>query len=190
MPQLGEIRKSGDIGFKGKNKSQKYIWAACEVCGKERWVELVRGEPTDKTCGCNYTHSEETRKKLSKGRWAGGKSKSSHGYVTVNLRSDSPFLPMAIRNHIVYEHRLVMAEHLGRCLDKSEIVHHKNGKRDDNRLENLEIYQGIDNHSAMHSKGYQDGFKKGYLDGKSKRIKELEFYIQKLEAIISGNRIS
>jgi len=57
-------------------------------------------------------------------------------YIMLNL----PNHPMADKYGKVAEHRLVMAEHLGRWLVKGENVHHINGNRQDNRIENLELW--------------------------------------------------
>jgi hypothetical protein len=51
-----------------------------------------------------------------------------------------PDHPSADKSGCVYEHRLRMEEMLGRPLVAGESVHHKNGLRDDNRPENLELW--------------------------------------------------
>lgn len=61
--------------------------------------------------------------------------KNGHGYMQL-YRPDHPNANSGGR---VMEHHFVMAEALGRPIRPGEMVHHKNGVRDDNRIENLEL---------------------------------------------------
>jgi hypothetical protein len=77
-------------------------------------------------------------------RWKGGRQITKRGYVEVFVDSKDPMIGMAhtrmtSKNGYAFEHRLLMARHLGRVLRRDEEVHHINGKRDDNRLENLQL---------------------------------------------------
>lgn len=52
----------------------------------------------------------------------------------------------------VDEHRYIMEQYLGRKLTSNEVVHHKNGDKRDNRIENLEILTRS-SHATLHLTG-------------------------------------
>jgi len=56
------------------------------------------------------------------------------------------YAPMARRDGYVMEHRLVMAQSLGRRLKRREVVHHLNHDPSDNRLENLKLFPSNGTH--------------------------------------------
>ena len=79
-------------------------------------------------------------------RWNGGRQVDGKGYVRVLV----PGHPNANPKGYVYEHRLVMAQLIGRPLRTSEVVHHINGERADNRPENLALLPRRAGHVAIH----------------------------------------
>lgn len=70
--------------------------------------------------------------------WRGGRKSHGSGYVQLLVGREHP---MANRVGYVFAHRLVMSEAIGRPLRTDEQVHHINGDRSDNRLENLQLLQ-------------------------------------------------
>lgn len=77
------------------------------------------------------------------------------GYTLVPCLDE--FKEMARGDGYVFEHRLIMAIHLNRALQKNEVVHHINGVKTDNRIENLRLYiRGAVNENGVHNAGYGD----------------------------------
>lgn len=69
--------------------------------------------------------------------WKGGRYRdAASGYIMVY----QPEHPQANIKGYLPEHRLKMEEALGRPLQNNEMVRHKNNKKDDNRLNNLELF--------------------------------------------------
>lgn len=148
MPVLGEVRKGTEIGYV-EDCTRRYIWAACVDCGKERWVWLRKGLPTNPRCrSC-------ARKGELNGYWKGGRTKAA-GYNLIRM----PDHPRARQTGYVREHILVWELFNGKSLPEGWVIHHLNGITDDNRPENL---------GALPNKRHE-----GILAAKAKRIQELE----------------
>ena len=91
------------------------------------------------------TLSQEHRRKISEANWKGGRI-VRRGYI----KNYCPTHPHANGNGYVLEHRLVMEAHLGRPLLPTEVCHHINGIKDDNRIENLMLFSNNNEHLHFH----------------------------------------
>lgn len=74
-----------------------------------------------------------------------GESKHQQGYRLIY----APNHPNRTIHNYIMEHRLVMERHLNRLLRRDEVIHHLNGIRSDNRLENLELLSASE-HTKRH----------------------------------------
>jgi len=141
MPQIGEIKRYCDRGLSGRGKS---IWLACVDCGKGRWVSFRKGHAESLRCRSCQCKRRVGKWREKNANWKGGRYKLQSGYIRLRIYPDDFFFAMSNSQRkgihgTILEHRLVMAQHLGRCLHSWEIVHHKNGVKDDNRIENLQV---------------------------------------------------
>jgi hypothetical protein len=86
------------------------------------------------------------RFKANNQNWVGGVIKTPGGYVKVR----DPLNVMADSRGYVWEHRLVMAKHLGRPLSRTEVVHHIDDNKSNNELSNLMLFGSQSEHIAHH----------------------------------------
>lgn len=179
---IGETRYCATFGRKG---THDYMWTPCAVCAQPFWRRVNRkASPRCKAC-VNRSNSSGTGS--SSGSWKGGNPHTVRGYVCIYVDKHDFFAPMR-QGHRPYvlEHRLIMAKHLGRCLAGWEHVHHKNGIKDDNRIENLELATN-GQHTIDHNRGYRDGYTKGLADGKNRQIEELKEINRELITMLIKN---
>jgi len=130
----------------GKHDSDIIGERPCK-CGCGGMVQIKRW-----TLNPSKTKTEYIRGHCQWGNKRGWKTGEiyQNGYVVVSA-PDHPHKNAQSLGY-VKRSRLVMEKHLGRYLGKHEIVHHLNGKRDDDKLENLVVITHP-LHMSIHHKG-------------------------------------
>lgn len=83
--------------------------------------------------------------------WRGGRMTQSDGYILIYC-PDHPAARSPKGNYVL-EHRLVMEKHLGRYLTPNEVVHHIDGNIQNNRIENLRLFDRNGDHLRKHLEG-------------------------------------
>ena len=151
----------------------------CSFCGKEIWRSPHRLK-TYKRHFCSMDCLAQYQ--ASSNGWCFNKGKRllSSGYVTIQASYvPEKFHCMLRRTSKKYggnvlEHRLIMAQHLDRSLESWEVVHHKNGVKDDNQIENLELYPTLVHNGITVVEHKEISRLKRELSLARKRIHELE----------------
>ena len=163
-------------------EKRKGQFIKCAVCGKEVWrtdshLRKVKTPSCSRKCNGSLrgqewaTHAYKARAAWTEESvasfrekmigeknpaWKGGVTffKTHGNYTGVKyIRCPVEFLEMARKDGYVMEHRILVAQAMGRRLLRSEVVHHVNHDPADNRIENLQLFVNNQAHKLYEARG-------------------------------------
>jgi hypothetical protein len=107
-----------------------------------------------KICECKKCGKKFTVKRTYIGKYCSKSCFYSDDKRTpVYFQTGYKYVLIPDKNKYVGEHRLVFEKYLGRPLTQKEVIHHINEVRDDNRIENLQLFPSSGKHTAFHRWG-------------------------------------
>ena len=168
MPKT-EKQQEGLLDTWGR-RNRKIMDKNCEACGKAYRPKRESSRFCSRPCMWSKNGGKN---KKSESWWVNKK-----GYIEGRVWIDSHTRVQ------VKQHRWLMEKHLGRQLLEGEDVHHKNGIKDDNRIENLEVI-GHGEHASHHNseREYKSGYKMNISEKererRSNQAKEIKPWLAK-----------
>jgi len=122
---------------------------------KHKCIDCNKNVQRKETKRCIVCHKIKGQKGSNNHHWKGGIKMTPKGYIMIY----KPNNPSSLVNGYMLEHRYIMEKSLNRFLKDDEVVHHINGIKSDNRIENLKIMSNSE-HMSFHNKGEKNGMSK------------------------------
>ncbi len=127
------IKKWAVKGYRGRMAGYRCI-TKCLECEKEReftYSKIRKGGGLYCSVHCRAVVQGRDKRMEKHPKWQGGIRHDKRGYILIKQETGN--------RGYKRQHRLIMEKYLGRKLEDWEWIHHKNGIKDDNRIENFAI---------------------------------------------------
>lgn len=146
-PLKGRQKRFCSAKCKDKNKNtRKTHQFTCKYCGATGYSNRKSQQFCNLSCSTSYNNLIKDQTTTNNPNWRGGRYINPKGYVVCHVSFPHP---LADKQGRILEHRLVVDIFSEKPLEKDEVVHHINGDKTDNRLENLMVMSKAE-HDKLH----------------------------------------